>query len=870
MPALYGITSNANVSVANTPGLYIGSGNVLILNSAQTLDSLLSNQGNVNFALTSDNSQVYAYYTGQSLTYSNANVAAYLPTYTGTLGFGSGFSIGNFAAQSIYIGNQPSSPASQATSLGYNAGYTNQGLGSTAVGANAGGSNQGQNSIAIGNQAGSTNQGQIAVAVGANAGNNGQGLGAVAIGVDAGYINQGTNSIAIGNSAGAGNNNYQANNTIILNATGSEFDGNPGQTNSFYVNPIRNDSGNVAQTLYYNPTTKEITYYTTAVSSTYSNSNVAAYLAANTDPTIQNLNANTQQQQTQINSVTANLTAFETYANVTYSTIANAASQETEITSLRGNITAANAAIQTLSANLGSFETYANVTFVTTANASTYSNANVASYLSSGLVTTINTTGNITTTANVVATGNLSANNATVTNKITAGSILSTGNITANTGAYFIGDGSQLTNLPTQAGTYSNTNVAAYLSGNITTGNITNTGVIVSTGNITAPNFLGTAQYFSGNLAGNILYNGTTGANGIAANTQAFNGVAINPIQANAWSVFQTAGAVGTVSPNVAVFSNLGGVQTVTTAGVTASMTQSNVLYSTKSGTVQVLLGGAVQGQYFLANSTMNSNDRVNHFGVYAEAFLQGQGWGYNSSGYPGNYQPPSGSSGAQFAAQKIASSYAGYGNVGAQIGLQNVTTVAPTTAGAINVNYQTAYQAVVGYGSWASGAQPNSYIDIARAFYPTGNFGNTTQGVQNITNLYGLHVIKYWENNGSAGRTVPNKRVIQNEDPNTDIFNAGNVFIGGNVYNTSGNVFMINSTSNVIVTSLPTTVNANLTVGSASNHLLTISNYTAATIRSIVGSVGQMVAVNDNGGQIAYWDTTNTRWSYINGGGAV
>jgi len=51
---------------------------------------------------------------------------------------------------------------------------------------------------------------------------------------------------------------------------------------------------------------------------------------------------------------------------------------------------------------------------------------------------------------------------------------------------------------------------------------------------------------------------------------------------------------------------------------------------------------------------------------------------------------------------------------------------------------------------------------------------------------------------------------------------------------------------------------------------LLTISNYTAATIRSIVGSVGQMVAVNDNGGQIAYWDTTNTRWSYINGGGAV
>jgi hypothetical protein len=70
----------ANVSVSNTPGLYIGSGASAVLNSAQQLLSLLSNQGNVNFALATGNSTVQGFFVGTSgSTYSNANVAAYLP-----------------------------------------------------------------------------------------------------------------------------------------------------------------------------------------------------------------------------------------------------------------------------------------------------------------------------------------------------------------------------------------------------------------------------------------------------------------------------------------------------------------------------------------------------------------------------------------------------------------------------------------------------------------------------------------------------------------------------------------------------------------------------------------------------------------------
>ena len=51
MPGLYGFTGNANVAVSNTPGLYIGSGSVQILNSAGQLLTILDNNGNVNFAL---------------------------------------------------------------------------------------------------------------------------------------------------------------------------------------------------------------------------------------------------------------------------------------------------------------------------------------------------------------------------------------------------------------------------------------------------------------------------------------------------------------------------------------------------------------------------------------------------------------------------------------------------------------------------------------------------------------------------------------------------------------------------------------------------------------------------------------------------
>ena len=87
-----------------------------------------------------------------------------------------------------------------------------------------------------------------------------------------------------------------------------------------------------------------------------------------------------------------------------YATTANLTAANVEIGKLRANITAANVAwtanaatqataINTINANLGAFQTYANTTF-TSGGGSTYSNTNVAAFLGS-------VTGNIVPSANL-------------------------------------------------------------------------------------------------------------------------------------------------------------------------------------------------------------------------------------------------------------------------------------------------------------------------------------------------------------------------------------------------------------------------------------------------------------------------------------
>jgi len=52
-----------------------------------------------------------------------------------------------------------------------------------------------------------------------------------------------------------------------------------------------------------------------------------------------------------------------------------------------------------------------------------------------------------------------------------------------------------------------------------------------------------------------------------------------------------------------------------------------------------------------------------------------------------------------------------------------------------------------------------------------------------------------------------------------------------------------------------------------------TVPVYTAAAAANTAGLVGSMVAISDSpkvGGRIAFWDTTNNRWSYVSDNSAV
>jgi hypothetical protein len=145
---------------------------------------------------------------------------------------------------------------------GYVAGNIALTLGSTsnavAIGVNSGTGGATQ-SVSVGYGSGQTNQGINTVAVGTNAGGDSQSARSVAIGTNAGALSQGADSVAIGGFAGESS---QATNSIVINATGSVL--NNTTANSLVVAPIRNDVANVAQSLYYNTTTKEVTYAPTS------------------------------------------------------------------------------------------------------------------------------------------------------------------------------------------------------------------------------------------------------------------------------------------------------------------------------------------------------------------------------------------------------------------------------------------------------------------------------------------------------------------------------------------------------------------------------------------------------------------------------
>lgn len=265
---LTGIQSNyGNSNVAAYLTVYTGnlsagnifSNNYLYANGVNILTGVQSNYGNANVA-------AYLVANPQPGTYSNTNVASYLTSVANVkVGFSAGFTNQGFSAVAIGPTAAANNQGSYAIAIGATTAQSNQGNNSVAIGTGAAAANQGTNAIAIGTSAGSAFQGNGAVAIGSGAGGSGgSDIATVAIGDSANV--DGNYSIAIGRLARA-----MSASTIMLNATGSILNS---FSTGFYVDPI--SSGTSGNVLYYNTSTKQITYG--AAAETYGNANVASYL----------------------------------------------------------------------------------------------------------------------------------------------------------------------------------------------------------------------------------------------------------------------------------------------------------------------------------------------------------------------------------------------------------------------------------------------------------------------------------------------------------------------------------------------------------------------------------------------------------------
>jgi len=265
---------NLIVSSGSGGDIVLTSGNILGVNNISTRTVTLANGTLIK---DSSNNALAIGYSGAGAQGDGAIAIGTLSGNVGqaarTIAIGYGAGEINQSLNSVAVGNFAGAVSQQVFSvaIGNGAGYVSQGSYSVAIGAGSANNNQGNSAVAIGKEAGQTLQGFISIAIGAGAGGNGQGQAAVAIGTDTGANiqgieaiaigfkaanqNQGQQSIAIGKKAGYNN---QGNNSIILNATGDALD----QTtaNTFTVAPVRNDNSNIAEVMFYNTSSKEITY----------------------------------------------------------------------------------------------------------------------------------------------------------------------------------------------------------------------------------------------------------------------------------------------------------------------------------------------------------------------------------------------------------------------------------------------------------------------------------------------------------------------------------------------------------------------------------------------------------------------------------
>ena len=383
-----GTYSNSNVE--SYIGANVGSLWSNAAAQATSLNTITANLGAYQtYANANAATQAGSITTLQTQVYANANVAAYLPTYTGNI---AGNIVKNGYAWTFGTDGALTLPA-DAGQIGIS-GYTN----GIDLYNNSGGTgyvrmNYADESFVWTDSGGShiqTTGGTWDFGTDANLTLPATGYLRVGTGIVAGFASSPAPIISGFSSISAENFKFQGNGVNIL----STVTGSYGNTN-------------VAAYLVANPQ-----------AGTYSNVNVQAYLGANVGAYQTYANANLGTATTNISNLQANVGSYQIYANANIGTIYNSVTT--------------------------------NTTWLGNLQANVYSNANVIANLQN-LTTNVTTTANVTA-GNLVSTGNLYVNDGYIRTQSTTGNIFNSGVTTVNfaggaTGAVNIGNASGLINL---------------------------------------------------------------------------------------------------------------------------------------------------------------------------------------------------------------------------------------------------------------------------------------------------------------------------------------------------------------------------------------------------------------------------------------
>jgi hypothetical protein len=342
--------------------------------------------------------------------------------------------------------------------------------------------------------------------------------------------------------------------------------------------------------------------------------------------------------------------ALSVNGNVTAGNFVGSGAALSAITGANVTGTVANA---TFATSAGSANTANTATFAGTANAVAGANvsgtvANATFATSAGTATTAAT---VTDAAqpNITSVGILTAVN-------TSGAVSATGNITGN---YFLGNGSQLTGLPVQPGTYGNANVVANVAalgsnpvsttGNITAGYVIGNGSLLSS--ITGANVSGTVANATFATSAGSATTATTAT--FAGTANAVAGANVSGTVANA--TFATSAGSSTTSTfadtaNAVAGANVSGTVanatfattagSATTANTVTDATQANI---TSVGTLtslsvsgNITSSGNISGNYILGDGSQLTGITSTYGNANVSNFLA-NGFGSNNISTTGN-----------------------------------------------------------------------------------------------------------------------------------------------------------------------------------------------------------------------------------------